>query len=54
VSKIEQDGRSSSRRPKLPIKGGSATEEEKYLGSCFRGHKEVGRKSGLYPKWVLG
>jgi len=28
VSKIEQSGRSSLRRPKLPIKGGSGPEEE--------------------------
>jgi len=27
VSRIEQSGRSSLRRPKLPIKGGSAPEE---------------------------
>jgi len=28
VSRIEQSGRSSLRRPKLPIEGGSAPEEE--------------------------
>jgi len=36
VSKIEQSGRSSLRRPKLPIKGGSAPEEEE-------GRKIMGR-----------
>jgi len=29
VSRIEQSGRMSLRRPKPPIKGGSAPEEEK-------------------------
>jgi hypothetical protein len=29
VSRIEQSGRMSLRRPKPPIKGGSASEEEK-------------------------
>jgi len=31
VSRIEQNGRMSLRRPKPPIKGGSAPEEEEVL-----------------------
>jgi len=38
VSRIEQSGRMSLRRPKPPIKGGSASEEEKkiYLTNKIR------------------
>ena len=32
MSRIEQSGRSLLRRPKLPIKGGSALEEEEEDG----------------------
>jgi len=36
VFRIEQSGRSSLRRPKLPIKGGSAPEEEEESSYVLR------------------